>query len=435
MLGELSWKRLLSEVVVVYLLAGLCALLFGYTGWCLFVATAVLLLWHFYQLRKLSKWLWDDISYYPPEGKGSWLSVFYGIHKMRAEQRKERKRLSDLISYFRRGAERFPDAYILASKEGHLIWCNQKAIQLLGLRWPQDQNQLILHLIRNPEFIRYFRAQNYDQPLTLQVTEKHYYEFRIVYPYIDGQLLMVVRDVSEQISLENMRKSFFVNVSHELRIPLTVIQGYIELLSTKDQLSSLEEKAFKHMQEQVNRLNDMTTQLLTLSKLEQGAGQELKQEVGLSKMVEKLVESYTERNPEGTQVTLNIPENEEFLVFINESQISMVLNNLFYNAIEHNPENTPVSVTLKRHGHAVECLIEDKGNGIPKEHLPRLTERFYRVSSARNRDVKNVEGGSGLGLAIVKYALENHNSKLEIESVEGQGSIFKFSLPIVVRED
>ena len=222
MLGHLSPKQFLLELFLLYLPAIVLSFFFGSLFLWLFLATLLLLLWHYRQLYRLSRWIWIDHNFYPPEGKSSWLPIFHGLHRMRIEQRKERNRLLDFIRYFRKGAEAMPDATILCDKEGRLNWCNPQAEAMLKLRWPQDERQSIFNLIRTPEILEYFKAGDYSEPFHLKLDQREL-ECRFYYPYIENNLLIIARDITDREMAERTRQTFFANVNHELRVPLTVI--------------------------------------------------------------------------------------------------------------------------------------------------------------------------------------------------------------------
>ncbi|WP_313589984.1 phosphate regulon sensor histidine kinase PhoR, partial [Pantoea septica] len=263
MLERLSWKRLLSELALACLPALIIGLIFGYLPWLLLISVLGMLLWHFYNLMRLSHWLWVDRTMTPPTGQASWEPLFYGLYQMQLRNRRRRRELGNLIKRFRSGAETLPDAVVLTTEEGTIFWCNGLAQQHLGLRWPEDNGQNILNLLRYPEFSRYIRQRDFNKPLTLILNNQHHMEFRIM-PYSEGQWLMVARDVTQMHQLEGARRNFFANVSHELRTPLTVLQGYLEMMNDSVMNERSRGKALQTMQEQTRRMDSLVRQLLTL---------------------------------------------------------------------------------------------------------------------------------------------------------------------------
>lgn len=422
MLERLSWKRLVLELILCCLPAALLGIFFGYLPWFLLAAVTGLLAWHFWNLMRLSWWLWVDKSMTPPPGTGSWEPLLYGLHQMQMRNKKRRRELGNLIKRFRSGAESLPDAVVLTTEEGAIFWCNGLAQQLLNLRWPDDNGQNILNLLRYPEFTRYYKARNFDRPLNLVLNNGRHLEMRMM-PYSEQQLLMVARDVTQMHQLEGARRNFFANVSHELRTPLTVLQGYLEMMQEQTLEGLPREKALHTMREQTSRMEGLVKQLLTLSKIEAAPitpPNEIIDVPMMLRVVEREAQTLSHNKHE-----LEFVVNGALKVLGNEEQLRSAISNLVYNAVNHTPAGTHITVQWQRVAHGVQFSVEDNGPGISAEHIPRLTERFYRVDKARSRQT----GGSGLGLAIVKHAVNHHDSKLEIQSTPGKGTRFSFMLP------
>jgi len=418
-LERLSWKRLVFELILCCIPALILGLIFGRLSWFLLAAVTGLLAWHFWNLLRLSWWLWVDRSMTPPPGRGSWEPLLYGLHQMQMRNKKRRKELGNLIKRFRSGAESLPDAVVLITEEGAIFWCNGLAQQLLNLRWPDDNGQNILNLLRYPEFSRYLSARDFSRPLNLVLNSGRHLELRVM-PYSKKQLLMVARDVTQMHQLEGARRSFFANVSHELRTPLTVLKGYMEMM---DQLEgSAQEKALHTMREQTQRMESLVNQLLTLSRIEASPQGPLRETVDVPLML-RVVEQEALALSRSRQ-TLHFEVEQGLKVFGSEEQLRSAVSNLVYNAVNHTPEGTAITVRWQRAPGGALFSVEDDGPGIAPQHIPRLTERFYRVDKARSRQT----GGSGLGLAIVKHAVSHHDSRLEISSEPGH-TRFSFLLP------
>ncbi|MEQ9861578.1 phosphate regulon sensor histidine kinase PhoR [Pectobacterium cacticida] len=422
MLERLSWKRLALELAFFCLPAVLLGLIFGYLPWFLLVAVLSLLCWNFYNQLKLSHWLWVDRSMTPPPGRWSWEPLFYGLYQMQLRNRRRRRELALLIKRFRSGAESLPDAVVMTTEDGTIFWCNHLAQHLLSFRWPEDNGQNILNLLRYPDFTNYMKAQDFSRPLTLQLNNSHHVEFRIM-PYSAGQLLMVVRDVTQMHQLEGARRNFFANVSHELRTPLTVLQGYLEMMQEDTLDAALRGKALSTMQEQTRRMDGLVKQLLTLSRIEAATAIDLNEKVDIPLILRVLQREAQTLSQGRHEIVFRV--NENLRVFGNEEQLRSAVSNLVYNAVNHTPEGTHIEVCWQKVPQGAQFQVSDNGPGIAAEHLPRLTERFYRVDKARSRQT----GGSGLGLAIVKHALSHHDSRLEIMSEDGLGARFVFTLP------
>ena len=422
MLERLSWKRLVLELVLCCLPAALLGAFFGYLPWFLLVAVTGLLAWHFWNLMRLSWWLWVDKSMTPPPGKGSWEPLLYGLHQMQMRNKKRRRELGNLIKRFRSGAESLPDAVVLTTEEGAIFWCNGLAQQLLNLRWPDDNGQNILNLLRYPEFTRYLKTQDFSRPLHLVLNNGRHLEFRVM-PYSEQQLLMVARDVTQMHQLEGARRNFFANVSHELRTPLTVLQGYLEMMQEQTLEGPPRDKALHTMREQTSRMEGLVKQLLTLSKIEAAPTLPPNEVIDVPMML-RVVEREAQTLSQKKQ-TFEFEVDPALKVMGNEEQLRSAVSNLVYNAVNHTPAGTHITVRWRQVPQGAQFSVEDNGPGIAAEHIPRLTERFYRVDKARSRQT----GGSGLGLAIVKHALNHHDARLEIDSTPGKGTRFSFVLP------
>ena len=421
MLERLSWKRLAGEFFLFCLPAIILGIFVGHFGWLLFASLLAALGWNYYNQLKLSHWLWLDRSITPPNGRWSWEPLFYGLNQMQMRNRRRRRELGQLIKRFRSGAESLPDAVVLTTEEGNIFWCNGLAQELLGFRWPEDNGQHIFNLLRYPEFRVWIQARDFSRALNLQLNNEHYVEFRVM-PYSEGQLLMVARDVTQMRQLEGARRNFFANVSHELRTPLTVLQGYLEMMEDAKLEEPFRTKALDTMQEQTRRMDGLVKQLLTLSKIEASANMDLHEKVDIPVMLGMLEREVQTLSGGQHEVVFRV--NEKLKVFGNEDQLRSAVSNLVYNAVNHTPPGTRIEVSWQQTPQGAQFQISDNGPGIAPQHLPRLTERFYRVDKARSRQT----GGSGLGLAIVKHALSHHNARLEVMSEVGVGTRFIFTL-------
>ncbi|EJG0942492.1 phosphate regulon sensor histidine kinase PhoR [Vibrio parahaemolyticus O1] len=426
MVERLTWKKLAWELAFFYTPWVIVGWIFGYMPWLLLAATALQLVWHLHNQVRLSSWLWDEKRLTPPSGSGNWESLFNGLYRLQQRQRRKRKELTNLIRRFRNGAESLPDAVVVFRAEGNIVWCNRLAQHLLGFHWPEDSGQPISNLIRTPDFIKYLNKKDFSEPLEMRspLNVERMLELRIV-PYTEGEHLMVVRDVSQLKQLEGMRRNFFANVSHELRTPMTVLQGYLEMTEDPDMIvGPMWTKAHGVMTEQLNRMNSLVNQLLTLSKIEVAPMHELEDVVNVPAMLEVLEKEAISLSGDD-QHKLKFDVDTSLRVLGDDDQLRSAISNLVYNAVKYTPPGANIHVRWYQTAQGACLEVEDSGDGIEPQHLHRLTERFYRVDKARSRDT----GGSGLGLAIVKHALSHHDSHLEIQSEVGVGSKFSFVLP------
>ncbi|MBY6186224.1 phosphate regulon sensor histidine kinase PhoR [Marinobacter hydrocarbonoclasticus] len=424
MFESYSGYRLLLKLVLWMVPWAILGLLVDQLALSLLIGSWLLLFWHYRHLNKLANWLWHDRRLTPPHGSGSWEPIFNGIYRLQGKNRRRRAQLARLLSRFREGAEALPDAAMVLGPEGQILWSNQLAEHLLGIRWPQDSGNRIHNLLRHPRFVKYWNKRRFSEPLELvsPVNDSWLLEIRVM-AYGDSQRLLIARDVTRLRQLEQMRRDFVANVSHELKTPLTVLQGYVEMMQMTCDTESMQGRQFKAMEEQSLRMKTLIDRLLTLSRIESATDLDLEHALDVPALMSTIQQEGAALAAGSHKLVFEI--DPELRVFGDEMQLHSACANLVQNAIRYTPAGGEIRVSWLRRGDRARFEVRDQGEGIAPEHLPRLTERFYRVDKARSRDT----GGSGLGLAIVKHALNHHNSQLEISSVVGQGSVFAFELP------
>ncbi|USD38280.1 phosphate regulon sensor histidine kinase PhoR [Ferrimonas sp. SCSIO 43195] len=429
MFEEYSGYRLAGRLAIWFSLWGLLGLLLDQLTLLLLIGTWVLLGYHYRHLSRLAHWLWKDRRLTPPHGSGSWEPIFNGIYRLQGKNRRRRSQLARLLSRFREGAEALPDAAVVMGHEGQIAWCNKLAELHLGIHWPQDAGQRIDNLIRYPAFSTYLHSNHYDDPIEMasSASESRLLEIRIM-AYGDNQKLLLARDVTRLRQLEAMRRDFVANVSHELKTPLTVLQGYLEMMAMSP---AMDAKQVSAMTDQTQRMKSLVDQLLTLSKIEVSTQVDPEHRIDMTEVLNQVHGEAQALSAGKHQLVLNIEPGLH--MYGDELQIRSACANLVQNAVHYSPAGTEVRISWQRVGDVGRFEVQDCGDGIALEHIPRLTERFYRVDRARSRQT----GGSGLGLAIVKHALNHHNSQLDIRSTVGKGSTFGFSIPanlIVVQQ-
>lgn len=398
-------------------------LIIGKIGWCLVVAAVLHIGWLYRSQYKLHQWLWFGRSATPPEGEGSWESIFNGIYSLQLRNRRKRKELRVVIRRFRDGAEALPDAVVALDNDNAIVWCNKLAQKMIGLKWPEDSGQHIGNLIRTPDFIHYITEKAYDEPLeiTSPIHTAKTLEIRIM-SYTDDQAMLVARDVTTLRQLEQVRRNFMGNVSHELRTPLTVLKGYLEMLEPDEQ-DKIAARAHRVMTEQTSRMDALVNQLLALSRIEASNDVDFDALVDVPLMLSMLEQELVILGAE-KELNIDFQVDNGLFAFGDEEQLRSAISNLIYNAVRYTPNAGCVSVKWQKTAGGGHFSVTDNGEGISAEHLSHLTERFYRVDGDRSRD----SGGSGIGLSIVKHVLTNHNCTLEIESEVNKGSCFSFTL-------
>ncbi|MBQ4891225.1 phosphate regulon sensor histidine kinase PhoR [Shewanella sp. UCD-FRSSP16_17] len=424
MFRSYSGSRLLLRLLGIELVFALIGLLINQVALTLIIGSILLLGWHYRQISRLNFWLWKDRKLTPPQGTGSWEGIFNGIYRLQGKNRRRVGQLASLLSRFRQGAEALPDAAVVLDSELNILWCNKLAQLILGFVWPQDNGQRIDNLIRHPDFSEYLKKGEFNEPLELAspVSEQRLLEIRLM-SYGDRQLLLIARDVTRINQLEGMRKEFVANVSHELKTPLTVLQGYLEIMQSMEEPDSMNHKPLNLMQQQTRRMQSMVEQLLALSRIEDGADIDLEKTINMRAMLDILKDEASALALD--QYDLSFYCEDDLDCHGNELQLRSACTNLISNAIRYTEPGGKVTVRWEMVPTGAQFSVTDTGLGIAPQHINRLTERFYRVDNARSSKT----GGSGLGLAIVKHALSHHYSELTITSELDKGSCFSFIIP------
>ncbi len=386
-------------------------------------ALASYLAWNLWQLRALAFWLQNRGVVDPPAAAGLWSQVVAQVVKLHRRKRFHKERLTRLFRELRRSTAAMPDGVIMLDPRGDIVWFNRKAGELLDLSRRADLGLRIENIVRHPEFAQYLRAGQGSLPLILRLDSpvERYVAFQLI-SYGEGQRLLMLRDVTREVRLEQMRKDFVANASHELRSPLTVVAGYLETFSGDPAIGELA-GPIAEMRRQTDRMTRIIEDLLALSRFEANDSPVKGAPIDVAAMASLLRKDVRARASHPREIDVSI-ESQASLVG-DEAMVMSAFSNLADNAAKYTPPEGSMSIrwwTDEKGGH---FSVRDTGPGIPAEHLPRLTERFYRVDPARSRET----GGSGLGLAIVKHALYRHGGRLEIESVEGKGSTFTCHFP------
>lgn len=415
---------------LLLLLCG-CLLLGAVSGqyaWVLVLGLAGYLAWTLRQLWRLSCWLKNSThGVEPPESSGLWGEVFDSLYQLQNRDLRLRNQLQAVIDRARNSTSALRDAVIMLDSGGNLQWWNPAAERLLGLQKPQDSGHLITNLVRHPDFKRYFEQGRYEEPLELPspINDLIWLQFSIT-RYGNSEHLVVVRDITRLHQLEQMRKDFVANVSHELRTPLTVISGYLEtMLEHSEALNPRWARAVQQMNVQAIRMQHQINDLLLLAKLEATPPSVGAKPVNVPGLLESL------RNdalalPVEQQHDIRIEADPHLHLYGCESELHSAFSNLMFNAVKYTPPGGSIQVRWWQDEQGAHLAISDTGIGIEPKHLPRLTERFYRVDSSRASNT----GGTGLGLAIVKHVLLRHQGRLDISSTLGKGSTFTCSFPL-----
>ena len=416
--GYATLIRHLGLLLLACLLAGLVT---GHYGWCVAVGLALYLAWTLKQLLRLHRWLGEREPGEPPEDYGLWGAVFDSIYQMQRRDQRARDRLQAVIDRIQESTAALRDGVIVLDSDGNLEWWNRAAETLLGLKKLQDTGQPVSNLVRHPRFKEYFDQEHYVEPLEIPspVNERVRVQFLIT-RYGNNEHLMLVRDVTRIHQLEQMRKDFIANVSHELRTPLTVITGYLEtLLDNVENINPRWARALQQMEQQGLRMQALLNDLLLLARLEATDYPADNQPVTMTALL-KTIESDARALSGERHQDIRLDIEQDILLKGSESELRSAFSNLVFNAVKYTQAGGSIHIRCWSNVDGVHLQVQDSGPGIEAKHLPRLTERFYRVDSSRASNT----GGTGLGLAIVKHVLLRHRATLQITSVPGHGSTF-----------
>jgi two-component system phosphate regulon sensor histidine kinase PhoR len=410
----------------------------GVAGWLLdnlvpglVAALLVYLAWHLYNLVRLLRWLREGKKSQPLDSGGLWKEVFDQILRLQQRNRKRKRSLRRLLKRFHNITVALPDATVeLRPSSDEIDWWNSAASRYLGLRYPRDSGQRISNLIRNPVFIEHLRVADAEREFEMPspVNEDVILRVRII-PYPKNRLLLVARDVTRLQRLERTRQDFVANVSHELRSPLTVVSGYLETMLDMEELDGAMKTQLASMRSQSARMTRIVDDLMLLSRLESEEPQAELDIVAVAPLAMTIAEHARELSAGKHSVTLDV--DQSLCIRGIESELYSAFSNLVFNAVRYTPAGGSIAIRWAAVDDVPVFTVVDSGVGIEAQHIPRLTERFYRVDTGRSRAC----GGTGLGLAIVKHVLLRHEARLEIDSRPGKGSTFACHFPAVRRAD
>ncbi len=393
---------------------------------CFGVLILGLLFAQFRQLAALENWAIAPDSSAVPEANGLWDEVFSHLNKMRRKQNAAQEKYLAALHQMEQATSALPEGVVILDETDHIEWCNPRAETHFGLENSRDIGQHITYLARQPEFVRYLAMRHYSEPLILRGMRQDDLVLSIkVVAYGVNKKLLISSDITHLERIETMRRDFVANVSHELRTPLTVVNGFIETLQDMPNLENeMSRRALKLMGAQTRRMEGLVNDLLALSQLENAQNTLIEERVNVPLMLKILLQEGEALSAGRHRLVLFI-ESEHALIG-SSHELRSAFSNLISNAIRYTPTGGEIDVRWSQQvGGLAEFSVQDSGIGIAAEHIPRLTERFYRVDRGRSRET----GGTGLGLAIVKHVINRHQAQLNISSTEGVGSTFKIIFP------
>ena len=413
-----AWLRTLGTLAGVLALAAVVGLAIG-QPWPVVAITALgVVAWHYWRLRRVLLRLTARQRLAPPQGDGVWNELDRLLHRTQAEMRGRKRRLLEMLRAYRAAAAALPDAIVVVDRNTQRIaWFSEAAGPLLGLGYPDDIGAPIVARLQPLPLAGWMATGRNAEPLEVAspLNPGATLSLRLI-PYSESLWLLVARDVSRLLQLEQMRRDFVANVSHELRTPLTVVHGYLDMLDPTDHPEWAPMVA--EMQRQSQRMTQLVEDLLMLSRLESQDSLPAEEQVSIAPMLGTLRREAMALSQGRHEVT--VQDDAGVDLFGSNKELHSAFSNLVSNAVRYTPAGGTITVRFRREGQGVVLEVVDSGYGIPASHLPRLTERFYRVSNSRSRE----SGGTGLGLAIVKHVLNLHQAHLEVSSEVGHGSTF-----------
>jgi two-component system phosphate regulon sensor histidine kinase PhoR len=420
------WLEELRLFLGTALIAGLAGTLTGQLPACLLLGLLAYLGWHLYQLARLPRLLAQQ-EQQGPSPVGLWKDI---VQQIREQQDSNRSRSLDLsyeLDRFRNAVNTLQDAVVILDPFGRIDWSNPAAGNLLNIVWPDSEDQLLTVLAPDPVLAEYLAGGNFVTPLTITSPAnraKILSVFIAPLKHETSRLMIVARDITREYYLDASRRDFVANVSHELRTPLTVISGLAEQLNMGEPDPAMLPRSTELILQQAMRMSELVSDLLTLSRLEMQQKSAPDQPVAIAELLTTIVkEAHALSGPAQHVVQLEVHSPEGLRG--NEKELHTAFSNLVSNAIRHTPNLSEVTIRWRVDNEGAHFSVTDTGEGIAARHIPRLTERLYRVDASHSRDT----GGTGLGLAIVKHVLESHQAELEIVSTVGRGSTFTCHFP------
>ena len=419
--------RLITIFLIVLLISWLVGEIFGLLQGLLAatICLSLLLIHQLWHASKLSRLLLSPNYGEVPSALGIWGEIYYRLHKLVRSWRDQVLEIEQQHSRFIQAVQATPNGVVMLNEDDQIEWCNGIAEQHFGINAKRDAMQRITHILRKPAFVQYIIRQNYREPVRLNnmgVFEQFSLDVQI-FPYGDNQKLLLSQDVSQIEKTDSMRRDFVANVSHELKTPLTVLSGFLETVQELELNEADQKKYLDLMSVQTGRMKTLVEDLLTLAKLEGNPEPPVTQVVPMGVMLSRL-ESDAQGLSQGRHQIV-VEKKSERNVLGDDVELYSAFGNLVSNAVRYTPDGGNITIRWSDMGDEAIFSVIDTGPGIAQEHIPRLTERFYRVDRSRSRDT----GGTGLGMAIVKHVISRHHGELKIESTLGVGSEFSLSFP------
>ena len=396
---------------------------------------AILLIWKTYRLEQ---WLSQPELSSTQAWKGVWSEIAQRIQRLLRQREKKSLAAEQRLQYFLQAIQASPNGVTLLDAQGRIEWCNATASSHLGLDVSRDLKQHIVHLVRDPVFSKYFAQGEHQAEVVMEGRASSSMQAPKLsvqlHTYGEGQQLLLTRDITSVALADAMRRDFVANVSHEIRTPLTVLSGFVETLQSIPMEREEQQQYLQLMAVQAERMQSLVADLLTLSQLEGSSPPGLFEKVDLPNLMVQVandavalstVLSMQQGEETGPIHDLKFKPAPDWVLLGVRSELLSAISNLVSNAVRYTPAGGLITTEWSRTEEGAIFAVQDTGPGIAPEHLPRLSERFYRVDRSRSRET----GGTGLGLAIAKHVIQRHGGELRIQSQVGKGSTFMLVFP------
>lgn len=418
-----SWRRFLTGLFL-FLAGGLVlGWLYGHALWGFTAACVVALAWQVQNMLRFEQAARTRDFRHFRFGEGIWPQIYSHFSHLRQRNRLHKRNYQQLFREVRDMTNALPDGGVVLNASGEIVLCNAAARELAGFDEHQDRGQRVDNILRAPKFIKYLKSGDYDRAIEIPspIREGAWLHCKIV-AYGAGQRLLLIRDVTERRRLTTMRREFIANASHELKSPLTVISGYLDTLADDPDIPQHWHKPLAQMRGQAIRMSRIIADLLELSRLEAAGALSGEQQVDMAALLDSSANLYADVRSY-PEIVVRAESRDKLLG--SAAEIESVIRNLLSNAVRHTRPDGSIHLSWRSGVDGGELIVADTGEGIAEEHIPRITERFFRIDQGRSRD----DGGVGLGLSIVKHVLIRHDAEMVIESKPGKGSRFICRFP------
>ena len=383
----------------------------------------IFILIHIYWIYKLSNWVESPSLKNLPNGTGIWQNIFAKLYRTYRQQKKSQTQLTTTLDQFIQAAEAINDGIVGVNEDNEILWSNKKAQKMLNINPKKDYNQPINYIFRNSDLSNYLIKENYENSINIHNTNnKLDIEIKATF-FSENHKLITCRDLTSLKKIQNLRKDFVSNFSHELKTPLTVISGFLETLEDRKKIDVQSKKIISLMSEQAHRMKKLIDDLLLLSNVESDYLQNRSEKIIMRDIFKKIKNEVSFIDQQQHKISYSL--NNEINIYGSSTEIYSAFINLLTNAIRYTDKKGEITVSWNKINNDAIFQVADTGIGIPEKHLKRITERFYRVDEDRSRE----SGGTGLGLSIVKNIMHQHQGEIRVASEINSGSSFKLIFP------